>query len=75
MEKTFLSLSLCLKGSIIDTTYLLENIFENLKKFNVQDLAFSAQEYIAKSLAQLAIEEANRLGVKAIGFSGGSSLQ
>jgi hydrogenase maturation factor HypF (carbamoyltransferase family) len=54
---------------------LLENIFENLKKFNVQDLAFSAQEYIAKSLAQLAIEEANRLGVKAIGFSGGSSLQ
>jgi hydrogenase maturation protein HypF len=59
------------KGSIIDTTYLLENIFENLKKFNVQDLAFSAQEYIAKSLAQLAIEEANRLGVKAIGFSGG----
>jgi len=60
-----------IKGNVIDTTFLLENIFESIKKFKVQDLAYSAQEYIAKSLAQLAIEEANRLGVDTIGFSGG----
>ncbi|MEM2897598.1 MAG: carbamoyltransferase HypF, partial [Candidatus Bathyarchaeia archaeon] len=66
-----LKLEPIINGNVIDTTYLLENVFKNLKKFSAQDLAYSAQEYIAKSLAQLAIEEANRLGVDSIGFSGG----
>ncbi|MEM3507550.1 MAG: carbamoyltransferase HypF, partial [Candidatus Bathyarchaeia archaeon] len=69
--KDVLKLEPVIKGNVIDTTYLLENIFENIQKFNIQDLAYSAQEYMAKSLAQFAIEEANRLGVDVIGFSGG----
>jgi hydrogenase maturation protein HypF len=34
-------------------------------------LACSAQSYLAKSLAQLAVEEAERLNVNHVGFSGG----
>ncbi|MDH4221580.1 MAG: carbamoyltransferase HypF, partial [Candidatus Bathyarchaeota archaeon] len=39
--------------------------------YSVADLAYSAQSYLAKSLARLAVEEAERLNVNHIGFSGG----
>lgn len=58
-------------GNIINTENIVLEIFENLKKYQVKDLAYSAQEYIGKSLAQAAIEKAEKLGVKVIGFSGG----
>jgi hydrogenase maturation protein HypF len=60
-----------LNGNVIQTDNLAMAEFENLSKLRVQDLAFSAQEYIAKSLADLAIREADHLGIKQIGFSGG----
>jgi len=34
-------------------------------------LAYSAEAYLARSLAELAVSQAERLNVKAIGFSGG----
>jgi len=58
-------------GNIIQTDNLIMAVYENLKKVSVHDLAFSAQAYIARSLAELAIHEADRLGVKHIGFTGG----
>ncbi len=57
--------------NVIDTTSLVHEIFTQKNAFSVADLAFSAQSYIARSLAQLASEEAKRLGVDVVGFSGG----
>ena len=46
-------------------------IFENKNKFSLKDLAYSAHVYIAKGLANIAIENALSSGIKVIGFSGG----
>lgn len=60
-----------IQGNVINTTLLIQEIFNKRNKHSVADLAFSAQSYLAKALAQLAVEEANRLDVNTIGFSGG----
>jgi len=60
-----------INGKIIDTTTLINEVFQNRGKHPVSDLAFSVHTYLAKSLAQIAVEEAQRLGVGIIGFSGG----
>jgi len=60
-----------LASRTVDTTILLREVFSQRRSHSVADLAYSAQSYLAKGLAQLAVEEAERLGVKAIGFSGG----
>ena len=58
-------------NSTVNTTYLLTEIFENLNRYTIEDLAFSAQKYLAEGLAFLAMEKAEDLGVKTIGFTGG----
>jgi len=60
-----------LKGKVINTTLMVREVFSQRHTHLVADLACSAQSYLAKGIAQLAVEEAGRLGVKAIGFSGG----
>jgi len=69
--KDVLKLTPEFKGSIIDTTFLVHEIFDQKGKHSVADLACSAQSYLARSLAELAVEEAERLNVDFIGFSGG----
>lgn len=69
--KDMLNLTPRLKGNIIDTTFLVHEIFNQRGKYPVADLACSAQSYLARGLAQLAVEEAERLNVNHIGFSGG----
>jgi hydrogenase maturation protein HypF len=69
--KEALNLSPIINGKVINTTMLVQEIFNQRNKLPAADLAFSAQSYIAKALAQLAVEEAIRLGVDTIGFSGG----
>jgi len=69
--KDMLNLTPRLKGNVIDTALLVHEIFNQKNKYSVADLACSAQSYLAKSLAQLAVEEAERLNVNHIGFSGG----
>jgi len=59
------------KRKTIDTTLLIREIFSKRHNHSVADLACSAQSYLAKALAQLAVDEAERLGVDAIGVSGG----
>jgi len=66
-----LSLETVIEGRVIDTRGLVQAVFEQRGKHSAADLAYSTEVYVAKSLAQLAVEEAERLGVKAIGFSGG----
>jgi len=69
--KNVLNLAPRLKGNVIYTTPLVHEIFNQRGKHSVADLACSAQSYLARSLAQLAVEEAERLNVNHIGFSGG----
>jgi len=69
--KDVLNLAPRLKENVIDTTFLVHEIFNQRGKYPVADLACSAQSYLARSLAQLTVEKAKRLNVNNIGFSGG----
>jgi hydrogenase maturation protein HypF len=69
--KDVLGLEPKIDRNTVDTSFLLNAIFNNRKKYSITDLAYSAEAYLAKSLAELAASEAKRLDIKAIGFSGG----
>ena len=69
--KDKLNLSPKLNENVLDTTVLVHEIFTNRDKVSVADLACSAQSYLARGLAQLAVEMADGLKVKHVGFSGG----
>ena len=69
--KDILDITPEIRGNTVDTTLLVHEIFNERSKQPVADLAFSAESYLANGLAQLAIENAERLDVKTIGFSGG----
>ncbi len=58
-------------GDVLDTKYLLEQLFGEIHKVARADLAYSAQSYLARGLATLAVGAAEKLGYKTIGFSGG----
>ena len=60
-----------LEGNTINTTHLLNEIFINKEKTARENLARAAHEYLAEGLAALAIEKAQRKGVKNVGFTGG----
>jgi len=69
--KDVLNLQPELKGNVINTTSMVEEVFCQRGKHSIADLAYSAQSYIARSLAQLAIKKTEQLNIKTIGFSGG----
>ena len=69
--KDALNLNPIIEGATLDTTQILQEIFENIGKHSRRDLAYSTHAYIAKGLAALAINQADQNDVKAIGFSGG----
>ena len=60
-----------IKDNTLLTTPLLLSIFNYRKQYSPKDLAYSAHTYVAKGLAELAIEKALENGIKNIGFSGG----
>jgi hydrogenase maturation protein HypF len=66
-----LKLESLIKNNIVDTTTLVHELFDKRNIIPIADLAFSAQSYLARSLARLALDVAERLGVNVIGFSGG----
>jgi hydrogenase maturation protein HypF len=69
--KDALNLEPIIEGDTLNTTQILEEIFENIGKHSRKDLAYSAQAYMAKGLAALAMKQAEENGVRTIGFSGG----
>ena len=69
--KDVLKLKSKIKRNIVDTTYLLHEVFENKDRHSIADLAYSAEAYIAESLAELAMDNAIEIGVDTVGFSGG----
>jgi len=66
-----LNLTPTFEGATIETTSLVREIFTRRDECSVADLACSAQSYLARSLAQRAVDEARQIGIKTIGFSGG----
>ncbi|MBS7621617.1 carbamoyltransferase HypF, partial [Candidatus Bathyarchaeota archaeon] len=69
--KDVLRLKPIIESDTLNTTELVLEIFENREKCAIHDLAFSAHSYLAKGLAELAIEKALENGLKTVGFSGG----
>jgi hydrogenase maturation protein HypF len=69
--KDLLNLTPRFNEKVLDTTFLVHEIFTKRDSFSAADLACSAQSYLSRGLAQLAIEEAERLQIKHVGFSGG----
>ncbi len=65
--KDVLNLAPRFEGKVLDTSFLVHEIFTKKDGFSRADLACSTQSYLAKGLAQLAIKEAERLQVKHIG--------
>lgn len=68
--KDVLKIEPVIKNGVIETKEIFLNILENMKK-RKEDLAYSAEQYIADSLATLAIEKANEKGTKNIVLAGG----
>jgi hydrogenase maturation protein HypF len=56
---------------IIRTTNMVRSIYDHREKFAVPDLAFSAQAYISRALADAACRAAEKEGIDTVGFSGG----
>jgi hydrogenase maturation protein HypF len=69
--KDVLKLQPEVKDNVVDTTELVRRVFERRNAEAPSDLAFSAERYLAEGLAQVAADEAKRLGVDVVGFSGG----
>ncbi|MEM2910365.1 MAG: carbamoyltransferase HypF [Nitrososphaerota archaeon] len=64
-----------IKGKVLKTKCMVESIAEIVMKGpdsrKVRDLAFSAQNYLASGLAELALEIAAKEGIRSIAFTGG----
>ena len=60
-------------GTVLETSNMLEVIYNSLGRVSTSNLAYSAHSYLAKGLAKLAIEDANRKRIKNVGFSGGAA--
>ena len=68
---------LCLKPSVksgvLHTTAMVGDVFSNLGRVSVADLAHSAHAYIARGLAELAIQNATEMGTGNVGLTGGAA--
>jgi hydrogenase maturation protein HypF len=73
MGKNTLKLKPQISGGILDTTGLVRVVFDNLGRVSTADLAYSAHDYLAQGLAELAVEKAVALGVRTVGLSGGAA--
>jgi len=69
--KDVLKLEPIIKDNVLNTTTLVNQIFNQRNACSISDLAFSAQLYLAKGLVQMAVSEAKHLDVDVVGFSGG----
>ncbi len=69
--KDVLKLEPMIEGDTLRTTEMLRTVYENRERLSTGDLAYSAQCYLAKGLASLAIDKASEHDVNVVGFSGG----
>jgi len=69
--RDILNLEPTLRGNVVGMSSIVSEIFTNVGRYPLQDLAYSAQSYVARSLGESAVAAAADLGVKSIGFTGG----
>jgi len=69
--KAALNIEPTMNEDMIGTSVMVREIFANLERMTIPDLAYSAQSYLARSLGEGAIAAARELGVKSVGFTGG----
>ena len=60
-----------IRRGVLGTSNLLHAILEARPKHRIPDLAHSVEAYVAKGLAQIAIDVAEGEGIKHVGFTGG----
>ena len=68
-----LNLKPLINGDNLQTTGLIREIYTGLGRVSAADLAYSAHAYLARGLAELAIQKAAELGTKNVGFTGGAA--
>ncbi|MDR0372756.1 MAG: carbamoyltransferase HypF [Nitrososphaerota archaeon] len=69
-----LGLKPAVRDGILDTTKLIGTVYDGLsRRVAIADLAHSAHAYIAKGLAELAIQNATAQGTKNVGLTGGAA--
>jgi hydrogenase maturation protein HypF len=71
--KDVLNLKAVIKGDVLHTTGLVREIYIGLGRVSVADLAYSAHAYVARGLAELAIQKAAEVGTNNVGFTGGAA--
>ena len=62
-----------IQDNVLNTSSLVREIYANLSKASVPDLAYSVHAYLARGLAALAIEKAQAQGTRNVGFTGGAA--
>ncbi len=72
--KDVLNLPAIMCGDVLDTSRLLQTVFEKSEKASKADLAYSVHPYLGKGLAALAVGKALELDVRAVGLSGGAAV-
>ncbi|MEM2180519.1 MAG: carbamoyltransferase HypF [Nitrososphaeria archaeon] len=58
-------------GDVLLTAPLLKAVLENLEAVPAVELAYAAEEYLAKGVAEIAVEKAREYGVDNVSLSGG----
>ena len=71
--KHFFKLEPIIEGNRLETTHMLLELFRNRHKHSKPDLACCAHLYLARGLAELAVEKALENEIRTIGFSGGAA--
>jgi len=71
--KDVLKIKPIIKTSVLDTTQLVQAVFENRAKLTSRDVAYSAHKYLAEGLSSIAVESAVRNGIDCVGFTGGAA--
>ncbi len=71
--KDILKLEPKFHGGVLETSCMIREIYDNLGRGSAADLAYSAHAYLARGLAEMAIQDANSKNVKNVGFSGGAA--
>lgn len=71
--KDVLQLKPEIHSDTLGTSCMLKVVYENLGKYSIADLAYSAHVYLASGLAELAIEQARAEGTRNVGFTGGAA--
>jgi hydrogenase maturation protein HypF len=66
-----LNVSPQIEKSVINTSNIVHAVFTSRDDIAARDLAYSVETYLARGLAHLATDAADRCGVKVIGVSGG----